>query len=254
MTAVDDRALHRADGHFSAKTMIRHLGGLSNGEAAGRDKTVRMFRELPDIAAAFGQGSIGQDQVRLLAKVFANSRVQQQMVDRQAVFIQQATNKSYKNFELKVREWERLTDEDGPTPPNERRHQNRDAKMIQDFDLGWELVALFAAMQGASVREIFDHYIDAELQADWENARPSTATRLATTISPAPMLSEGPTRCGRSSKRRHHRPTLLCRLGLCTTSCGIKPRSKKWRRVSTEKQHSPSTRTPIGAPRSTGSL
>jgi len=171
LTCVQDRALCRADGHFSAKNMIRHIGHLSAAEAAGRDKTVRMFRELRNVKAAFGIGRIGQDQVRLLGKVFSNPRVRAQMFDRQDMFITWAVNKSYKNFELKVRQWERLTDEDGPTPRNERRHENRDAKMIQDFDLGWEMVAYFASLQGASIREIFDHYIDAEFQADWEKAK-----------------------------------------------------------------------------------
>ena len=171
LTAVDDRALHRADGHFSAKRMISHIAKLSGGEAAGREKTVRMFRVLADIKEAFGTGAVGQDQVRLLGKVFSNPRVRHKMCDRQQTFLLWATKKSFKNFEAKLREWERLTDEDGPTPRNERNHENRDAKMVQDFDLAWELVAYFAALQGASIREIFDHYIDAELQADWEKAR-----------------------------------------------------------------------------------
>ncbi len=171
LDAVDERGLYSADGHFSAKVTGRHVARLSNGEAAGRDKTMRMFRELPDVAAAFAAGSIGVDQVRLLAPVFANPRVRSHMFNRQGRFIADAINRSYRNFELNVRGWERLTDDDGPTPANERKHANRDARMIQDFDLGWEPMGHWAAMQGATMSEVLGHYIDAEVQTDWAKAK-----------------------------------------------------------------------------------
>ncbi len=75
-------------------------------------------------------------------------------------------------FEVRVREWERLVDQDGPEPENERTHRRRNTKLTQDpIDLSWELIGRFAAGQGAAMAEILDHYIEAELLADWEKAR-----------------------------------------------------------------------------------
>ncbi len=172
LDAIDRRSLHRADGHATPKSMLRHVAELSPGEAAARDKTMRMRRDLPAVAEALDTGRLGADHAKLLGRVHANPRVRDAMADAQEWFLEQAVAGSYRDFELAVRRWERLTDQDGPEPANERTHRNRDARLVQDhFELSWNLAARYAAMQGASMREIFDHYIDAELRADWEKAR-----------------------------------------------------------------------------------
>lgn len=171
MHHIDSRRLHRTDGHASAKVQVRHVGRLSNAEACNRQKTMRMFRALPVIAAAFRAGSLGIAQVQLLARVHANPRVSAAMELRQERFIEQARSLDYAAFEVRVREWERLIDEDGPEPEGERTHRRRCARMTEDpIDLSWELVAKLAAMQGVTISEIWGHYIDAEWQADWEKA------------------------------------------------------------------------------------
>ncbi len=172
MAEVDRRGLHRADGHGSAKVLVRHRGQLPAGEALAREKTVRALRELPEIAAAFDDGEVGAAQVDLLGRVHANRRVGHLMAPEQGRFMAWARTLSYGDFHLEVREWERLMDTDGPAPANERRHQHRDVKLVQDpVDLGWTWSGWFACAQGAAMREILDHYIAAELLADWEKAR-----------------------------------------------------------------------------------
>ena len=172
LDAVQQRELHRADGHATAKTMLRHVGRLSHGEAAARGRSMRMCRELPAVRAAFRAGDIGVDHVCLLGRVHANPRVRHAMPGREGTFIGGAQTRTFREFELDVRQWERLVDMDGPEPANQRNHETRDAKLIQHhFDLSWDLAARYAAMQGASMREILDHYIEAELTADWEKAR-----------------------------------------------------------------------------------
>ncbi len=172
MAEVDRRGLHRADGHASAKVLVRHRGQLPGGEALGRDKTMRALRELPEIAAALAAGEIGAAQVDLIGRVHANARVRHLMAPQQARFLGWARAMSYREFDLQMREWERLVDTNGAAPANERRHHNRDAKLIQDpIELGWTLMGWYACAQGAAMRDIFDHYISAELMADWEKAR-----------------------------------------------------------------------------------
>jgi hypothetical protein len=172
MANIDARALHRGDGFASVKTLARHTGRHSSGEALDRDRARRMLACLDLIAAAFRVGGIGIDQVHLLGRVHANPRVAGAMVLRQEWFLDQARLLDYRTFEIRVREWERLIDEDGPEPANERTHRNRDARILQNpIDLSWDLDGGFAAMQGAQIDEIWRYYIAAEYLADWEAAR-----------------------------------------------------------------------------------
>ena len=77
----------RGDGHGTAKTMLRHVGQLSGPSAARWQRIGRVTRELPLIADALSQASIGVDQVDLLGRVHANRRVRAFMVDAQEWFV-----------------------------------------------------------------------------------------------------------------------------------------------------------------------
>jgi hypothetical protein len=73
---------------------------------------------------------------------------------------------------LAVRHWERLVDQDGAEPAAERSHERRDFTLLQDhFGLGWEMRGGCGALAGAAMDEILQHYVTAEWQADWEQAR-----------------------------------------------------------------------------------
>ena len=172
MDEVDARRLYEADGHFTAKVMIRHMGRLSCGEAAGREKARRMLAQLGEIADAYTEGTIGTEQVRLLGRVFANRRVAPFMDDQQGWFIHQARVLEYVEFKEVVGAWERLMDQDGAEPAAERAHRNRDFKLTQDhFGLGWEHKGGCGSLMGAAMNEIHEHYVHAEWLADWEKAR-----------------------------------------------------------------------------------
>jgi hypothetical protein len=169
---LDRSQAFRYDGHFSAKAMARHVGRLSPGEAAGRARGARMAPVLPAVTAALGSGTLGVAQFDLLGRVHANPRVRDSMADAQQWFLERASVLSFADFELVVRQWERLVDADGPEPANSRHHDHRNASLLQDrFDLSWHLKGSFAAGQGASMDDIYAHYIEAERLADWEKAR-----------------------------------------------------------------------------------
>ena len=44
---IDRSGVFKADGHASAKVMVRHGANLSNGEALRREQAVKMLRALP---------------------------------------------------------------------------------------------------------------------------------------------------------------------------------------------------------------
>jgi hypothetical protein len=169
---IESTGTFAEDGHGSAKVMTRHVAKLSNCGAAGRERGAKVQRDLPDIGRALGAGTLGLDQFDLLGRVHSNPRVREAMVEAQPWFLRIAAKLSYPDFELEVRQWERLADADGPEPANSKNHEGRNVTLVHDhFDLGWEMGGNFGAWQGANIDEIFGYYVDAERLADWEKAR-----------------------------------------------------------------------------------
>lgn len=171
LAEIDEGRFHVSDGHVSAKVMVAHHAKLAGGEAAARDKCRKVLAELPDVAAAYRAGTIGTDQVRVLGRVHANPRVRHKLRDQQAWFLSRARRLDFDRFAGKAADWANLVDEDGPEPKAQVHHEKRNANLTQDFDTSWQLMGQFASMQGASMDEIYDHYIEAETLADWEKAR-----------------------------------------------------------------------------------
>lgn len=172
LTVSEVSGLHYQDGHSSGKVMSRHVNKLSGAEAAGRDKCRRMFLNLELIAGAYRAGDIGTDQVMLLGRVHANPRVRDAMQRRQRRFIKDAKRLSFKRFQQRVFEWERITDEDGAQPPGDRAIENRTANIHQNaFDLSWDLTANFPSVDGAFVNELHEAYTNALFDLDWAEAK-----------------------------------------------------------------------------------
>ncbi len=169
---IGSKVLHTADGHGSAKIMVRHVARLTEAEALARSKTARLGRHLSKVTAAWEAGEVSTCAVRALGRVDANPRVMAAMRQREDEFLSDAKTMSAKSFAHKVHRWARLIDEDGPTPPNERNHAKRDARLVQNpWDLSWDLTGVFASAQGAELKEILDRYVDAEFEADWAEVK-----------------------------------------------------------------------------------
>ncbi len=170
MAVIQNAGLHRADGHGSAKAMVRHHAKLSDGEATARQQTSKLYGTCPDIARAYRAGTLGTCQVRALARTHANVRVRDYMPATQSWFLDKA-RRDFSTFNLELDQWRRIMDEDGPTPLNERQHDDRNVRLDQNYDTTWDLMGQFAAGQGMELHEVLEHYIRAELLADWEKAR-----------------------------------------------------------------------------------
>ncbi len=172
VAAMDRHGLHAADGHANAKAMLRHVGKVSSGEAAGVAKTARAMATLPGLGESYRAGEVGVDQMRLVGKINANPRVAEFVADHDDWFRESATGMPFRDFELVARQWERLVDVDGARDRNERHHDARDFRHRQEpFDLSWSTQGHFGALQGAAIDEILRKYEQAEWEADWEKAR-----------------------------------------------------------------------------------
>lgn len=168
---VDKTGAHVADGHASAKVMVRHVAQLSAAEADRRARCARSLRALPEVRSAFASGAIGACQVERISRAHANPRVREAVEANDTSFAEQAGGNEYLAFDRMVDEWVRLVDEDGTRDRDQSAHEKRDARLVQGFDGSWELVGRCASLAGAELRSIFEAYLRVETLADWEKAR-----------------------------------------------------------------------------------
>ena len=168
LAAVDDAGWHRYDGHPSGRAMVEHVAHLSASESMARERSRRICIELPGLRTAFGSGQVGADQVRLLGRIHANRHVRDHMEARDHWFTAKACQLSFRDFEKQSRNWERLVDTGKRVNANPRNHEDRDAHFRHDSaELRWDLLGSYGSGQGASMAEIHQACIDAELHADW---------------------------------------------------------------------------------------
>ncbi len=168
--SIDRCGLHREDRHASAKVMVRHVGRLSDAEAAGRARAANAMADLPRMAELWASGELGTAQVARISRVYANKRVRDALIAAEDSFVRRALNRSYRSFDAWVTGWVSRVDQDGTCDAAQRSHDRRDATMTQDFDKAWELSAHGGPLAGAQMLDVFRHFIEAEFKTDWDKA------------------------------------------------------------------------------------
>ncbi|MDZ7676587.1 MAG: DUF222 domain-containing protein [Acidimicrobiales bacterium] len=155
------------DGHKSTKSCIKHLGRLSGGEALARTQTVRAWKQLPTVTEAYRSGKIPTGCMRAVARVAANPRIRALLEVADPVFAEMATELGHDDFCAWLKDWERLADADGAAHAAERDHERRGARLVQnEIDGTWRLESDHGDLQGAAMADIFDAFVQAELDAD----------------------------------------------------------------------------------------
>ncbi|WP_426571189.1 hypothetical protein [Aquihabitans sp. McL0605] len=168
---IEERGLHLVDGHASGRVMVGLVSHLSEPEAKRRDRARRMFAAMPAVKLALATGRIGACQVDRISLVYVNPRVQAELVKIDAQVAQLAAVLEYAELDRRLTNWVRMVDEDGTADRARRAHENRRARLLQDFDGGWELLCLVGGLTGAQMHAIFRAFVEAEFQADWAEAR-----------------------------------------------------------------------------------
>jgi len=168
---VESRRWYRYDGFRSPRTLVAHVCGVSPGEAARRVRAARCLADLDTVSSAFAAGDLGVEQLDVIARLYANTRVRDGLAGAQDVLVDDAQTASYRDFRAVAKEWERLADIEGSVDDTERHHANRQASLHQDFDGSWTLTGGFGAAQGAAIGEIFERFVRLETDADWEKAK-----------------------------------------------------------------------------------
>ena len=169
---VDQRGLHRGDGHNNVNGWCRALGRWSDSECRDRIRTATLIRGCDRFRDAVMGGEIGVAQSHELGRAFANPRCGSQFVDVAGVMVDNATKLSHHEFRITVRRWEMLADLDGAHKSAEEAHEGRKAGIAE---VGEEihLHGRGGLAQGAVMARSSNGSATPSSAADWDaDARP----------------------------------------------------------------------------------
>jgi hypothetical protein len=170
---AERRGPKRDQGFSSTRSYIKHHARLSGPEARARMQLHRMFELLPGwkAAAESGNTNLGDDQLRLMARVAANPRIRTALAEVADELLTDAEIMSYDAFARRLRDFERSVDCDGAKAAAEQAHDARDTVMRQQPDGSWRLSARFGSLQGAEINEVLAHFNQAQFESDWAEAK-----------------------------------------------------------------------------------
>ncbi len=171
--AVIDRAdatrRFEPDGHASVRGWVVALTDSAPPETQRRLQTMRALRELPEVAESLATAGIGVDHAREIAKLHANPRLRDLVVDGDDRLVRHAHRGFHHLADVLVR-WAQFGDPDGARRRHDDVDRDRDAVAFER-DGVVHLHARCGTAQGAALLEIFDRQCDAEFLGDWEAAK-----------------------------------------------------------------------------------
>jgi hypothetical protein len=155
------------DGHHSPTHWLQAVANCARSTAARQVNIAAMFRELPVAALAASRGDIGDDQLRLLLKLFLNQRVRQALAESEseAMLVGYAVSLTLRDFAQVCERWLAHVDPDG----NIRDHElSRQARRVTNAQVGagHVLTAQGDALSGDIINRILDAQAQAELDQD----------------------------------------------------------------------------------------
>jgi hypothetical protein len=167
---ADDTGRFRIDGHASVRGWAMALTNSSSAETRRRLQTMRALRDLPEAGRHLADGAIGVEQAREIARLHANPRLRQLVIDGDARLVGHATARDYESFSEALSRWAQFGDPHGAEQRHTAAHDGRDAVMFERD--GVVHVHARCGTGQAALMEMFQHQCDAEFLADWEQAEP----------------------------------------------------------------------------------
>lgn len=166
IAAADARQLHIADGHHSMNSYLRATLNCSSSEASQWRRLAKLLDTVPGVSDALVQGRIGVAQAHELARVRANPRCGDQLVEVRALLLEQAELLEFDDFRTCVRRWEMLADEDGAHRDRDRSVESRNASAVPS-GAGIDLRASGGdALTAAEMIAILNVFTQAEFDRD----------------------------------------------------------------------------------------
>ena len=128
--AAEARCLHLVDGHHSMISYLRATLNCSSSEASQWRRLAKLLDTVPGVSDALIHGRIGVAQAHELARVRANPRCGDRLVDVRDLLLEQAESLEFDDFRTCVRRWEMLADEDGAHKDRDRAVESRNASAV----------------------------------------------------------------------------------------------------------------------------
>ena len=161
---------YRDDGCITLGSWARCQVLWSKHEATTRLRELDLVRLCPEVATALASGTLGIAQVAELARARANPRAGDEIAEHITQLLQWATTLDFEGFRRVVKRWEQLADVDGAHQDAKTAHDGRRASLNRVDDT-FHLRAQFGVIQGTAMEKILEAFIEAEWQADWDEAK-----------------------------------------------------------------------------------
>ena len=136
LTTVEQRRLYLADAHRSMKGYMRATCNSSNPDIAGQRRLAKAADGVPGLADALQRGRIGVAQAAAIARVYANPRVRDRLVDFAAMLLEFAERYCYDDFVIALQRFEMLADMDGA---HRRRDEQIEGRSVHVTTVGGRL-------------------------------------------------------------------------------------------------------------------
>ena len=168
MIEIEHRQLHRNDGHTCLAGWGRAVHRWSNREARDRRDLAHLARRNPHLLSALVSGRIGVAQAHLIARTSTAPRVGRFVEGFLDQMIVEAGRLDYADFELYLRQWRVLVDQDGPDPA--RAHRDRHGS-IQFTDHDYIVRLIGPNIDGVKIKALLDQIERLLFDADWAACR-----------------------------------------------------------------------------------
>ena len=124
-----------------------------------------MLATMPLLRSAVEHGTVGEDQLRLLARLHRNDRARPYMAESDALLTGHARSLTLRDFRQVCQRWESWADPDGTQRDLGLSHANRSVKIART-DAGFVLTAQGSALAGEELERILTAHEQAEYETD----------------------------------------------------------------------------------------
>lgn len=163
---ADRLGVYSVDGHRSIRSWAAATVNWSGRECRDRARTVHLVRDLPSVADDLAAGTIAIAPVRELARLRANPRCGEHLVDAADELVNAAKTLPFDDFRIVAEQWEQFADADGAHNSHEGAHQGRRVSTSAMGDT-FHLQGQFGAIQGAEIAEVLSRFEQAEFDEEW---------------------------------------------------------------------------------------
>ncbi|MEY3340634.1 MAG: hypothetical protein RLZZ269_545 [Actinomycetota bacterium] len=162
---VATKGWFQEDGCLSVPSWLRKTVNWTGTEAKRVARVADLVHAYPQLADRMAEGGLATAPVTRLAGLHGNKRVTTQLPDFIDRLSEYARTLPYDSFNSLANHWEQLADADGAHRSHDQVHHDRDAS-VATVGHATYVDARFGTAQGALITEVFEKYVQAELDRD----------------------------------------------------------------------------------------